>query len=432
MMEKAPEIKSSKEVIELLLNPKHQEAISKVNKDYLYWDKAKHHAPDGIKPQTFWSAVKLSRLLNARFLEFPCCSINYNETAFMQEVLHDFDMNFGGALLSENTIPEKSRHYYLMSSIMEEAIASSRMEGAVTNRKAAKEMLRKQRKPKDQSQRMILNNYNTIVYLSSRKDEPLSAQLLLDVHRHITEKTLDDPENEGRFRIDDSIVVQSGITGEVVHVPPSCDLIESSIDSICGFINEEKRFIHPIIKAMILHFIISYLHPFVDGNGRTARSLFYWYMLKKGYWLTEFLSISRIIYKSKTQYERSFLYTENDGMDLSYFIMYNLDVMKKSFVELQRYLERKSKEENALLEFRIPGINERQAHIIKTVSCKADSLLISKELERDLNVSVKTIRSDLEGLAELGLLDRIPLNRRLVGYVKSSSFEDRLREIRGK
>lgn len=432
MMEKAPEIKSSKEVIELLLNPKHQEAISKVNKDYLYWDKAKHHAPDGIKPQTFWSAVKLSRLLNAQFLEFPCCSINYNETAFMQEVLHDFDMNFGGALLSENTIPEKSRHYYLMSSIMEEAIASSRMEGAVTNRKAAKEMLRKQRKPKDQSQRMILNNYNTIVYLSSRKDEPLSAQLLLDVHRHITEKTLDDPENEGRFRIDDSIVVQSGITGEVVHVPPSCDLIESSIDSICGFINEEKRFIHPIIKAMILHFMISYLHPFVDGNGRTARSLFYWYMLKKGYWLTEFLSISRIIYKSKTQYERSFLYTENDGMDLSYFIMYNLDVMKKSFVELQRYLERKSKEENALLEFRIPGINERQAHIIKTVSCKADSLLISKELERDLNVSVKTIRSDLEGLVELGLLDRIPLNRRLVGYVKSSSFEDRLREIRGK
>lgn len=432
MMEKAPEIKSSKEVIELLLNPKHQEAISKVNKDYLYWDKAKHHAPDGIKPQTFWSAVKLSRLLNAQFLEFPCCSINYNETAFMQEVLHDFDMNFGGALLSENTIPEKSRHYYLMSSIMEEAIASSQMEGAVTTRKAAKEMLRKQRKPKDQSQRMILNNYNTIVYLSSRKDEPLSAQLLLDVHRHITEKTLDDPENEGRFRIDDSIVVQSGITGEVVHVPPSCDLIESSIDSICGFINEEKRFIHPIIKAMILHFMISYLHPFVDGNGRTARSLFYWYMLKKGYWLTEFLSISRIIYKSKTQYERSFLYTENDGMDLSYFIMYNLDVMKKSFVELQRYLERKSKEENALLEFRIPGINERQAHIIKTVSCKADSLLISKELERDLNVSVKTIRSDLEGLVELGLLDRIPLNRRLVGYVKSSSFEDRLREIRGK
>lgn len=432
MMEKAPEIKSSKEVIELLLNPKHQEAISKVNKDYLYWDKAKHHAPDGIKPQTFWSAVKLSRLLNAQFLEFPCCSINYNETAFMQEVLHDFDMNFGGALLSEHTIPEKNRHYYLMSSIMEEAIASSQMEGAVTTRKAAKEMLRKQRKPKDQSQRMILNNYNTIVYLSSRKDEPLSAQLLLDVHRHITEKTLDDPENEGRFRIDDSIVVQSGITGEVVHVPPSCDLIESSIDSICGFINEEKRFIHPIIKAMILHFMISYLHPFVDGNGRTARSLFYWYMLKKGYWLTEFLSISRIIYKSKTQYERSFLYTENDGMDLSYFIMYNLDVMKKSFAELQRYLERKSKEENALLEFRIPGINERQAHIIKTVSCKADSLLISKELERDLNVSVKTIRSDLEGLVELGLLDRIPLNRRLIGYVRSSSFEDRLREIRGK
>lgn len=46
--------------------------------------------------------------------------------------------------------------------------------------------------------------------------------------------------------------------------------------------------------------MIAYMHPFVDGNGRTARALFYWYMLKSGYWLTEYLSISRVIAKSKS------------------------------------------------------------------------------------------------------------------------------------
>ena len=431
MIEKAPKAEASDRIAAFLVTPEYADAIRKANNDYHYWDKVKYHIPDGIRPEDFWSAIKLSRYLQARFLGFPCCSVRYIETPAIREALHEFDMNFGGSLSSGGPISEKNRQYYLISSIMEEAIASSQMEGANTTRKVAKEMLRKQKKPKDQSQQMILNNYNTIIYLAGKKDEPLSTDFLLDVHRHITEKTLYNPENEGRFRTDDNIVVQNGITGEIVHRPPVWNQIEPTVSAICRFVNEEKDFIHPIIKAIILHFMISYLHPFVDGNGRTARSLFYWYMLKKGYWLTEFLSISRVIYKSKARYEKSFLYTEADEMDLTYFLLYNLDVMKKAFVELQNYLERKAAEESALLEYRIPGINERQAHIIKIVGEKSNNILISKELERVLNVSVKTVRSDLEALVKLGLLERVPLNKRLVGYAKSAVFEERLREIRG-
>jgi len=432
MIEDTPATKSTPEVFRLILNPKCMEAVERVNKDYLYWDKAKYHVPEGIKPEVFWNVVKISRSIHTRLLTFPCCSIRFSETPYIQESLHNFDMSFGGTLSSSSTISEKNRQYYLISSIMEEAIASSQMEGAATTRKVAKEMLRKQRKPKDLSQQMILNNYKTIIYLSSRKDEPLSMNLLLDVHKQITDKTLDDSEYEGRFRTDDRIVVQNGITGEIVHNPPVCSLIAPSVESLCDFINEEKEYIHPIIKAIVLHFMIAYLHPFEDGNGRTARSLFYWYMLKKGYWLTEFLSISRVIYKSKAQYEKAFQYTEKDGMDLNYFLNYNLNVMRKAFDELQRYLERKTKEENALLEYRIPGINERQAQIVKTIVDKGNTVFISKELERVMNVSVKTIRSDLEGLVHLGLLEKVPMNKRLFGYTKSASFESRLREIRGK
>lgn len=431
-MEKAPEAKMSLGAIGLLMNSTEMEAIDKVNREYLYWDKAKYHVPDGVRPEEFWSAVKISRTMQSKVLEFPCCSIRYNETPFIQEALHDFDIRFRDVLSSAKTISEKNRQYYQISSIMEEAIASSQMEGANTTREVAKEMLRKQKKPKDHSQQMILNNFNTIIYLSSRKEESLSADLLLDVHKHITEKTLDKPEYEGRFRTDDSVVVQNGITGEIVHRPPTWSLIEPSVKSICDFINEDEQFVHPILKAIILHFMISYLHPFIDGNGRTARSLFYWYMLKKGYWVTEFLAISRIIYRSKAKYERSFQYTELDGMDLNYFLTYNLDVIEKAFSEFQHYLDRKTSEESALLEFRIPGINERQAQIIRMVNGNSNVILISKELERVLNVSVKTIRSDLEGLVSLGLLDRVPMNKRLIGYTKGSSFESKIKEIRGK
>ena len=85
------------------------------------------------------------------------------------------------------------------------------------------------------------------------------------------------------------------------------------------------------------------------GNGRTARSLFYWSMIRNNYWLIEYMSISRIINKEKKQYENAFLYTEYDDNDLTYFILYNLQVMKKSFEELKLYLKRKTEENNSIL-----------------------------------------------------------------------------------
>ena len=154
-------------------------------------------------------------------------------------------------------------------------------------------------------------------------------------------------------------------------------------------------------------------------------------MLKKRYWLTEYLSISRIIYKSKAQYERAFLYTEHDDFDIGYFVHYNLNVFNKAFEELKLYLERKAKENAAILEYRIPGLNERQIQIVKICAEKPTSMFTSTDLETRFSVSVKTIRSDLEGLVSAGLMETVPLNKRLTGYTRSKNFELRLEEIRG-
>ena len=431
MIEECPKEFHIENILRIFLNNENAEAISKINDEYYYWDKVKYHTPKGIAQEDFWAAVKYLRKSNYKKYSFYTCELSLFETNKMQEILHNIDMNFGGVLASSSIIPDKNKQYYLLSSIMEEAIASSQMEGASTTRKVAKEMLRKQAKPKDKSQQMILNNYNTIRYLSAHKNQGLTPELLLDIHKQITENTLDNPEDEGRFRTDDNIHVMNVMTGEIAHEPPSYKLLEDSIIQLCIFINEDKTFIHPIIKAIILHFMISYLHPFVDGNGRTARSLFYWYMLKKGYWLTEYLSISRIIYKSKNQYEKAFLYTEHDEFDLGYFVNYNLKVFNEAFNELKLYLERKAQENAAILEYRIPGLNERQIQIIKICAEKPASMFTSKELETRFNVSVKTIRSDLEGLVSVGLMETVPLNKRLTGYTRSMNFELRLEEIKG-
>ena len=430
MIEECPKV-SGLPLLELILSKDYSSEISKMNDEYYYWDKVKYNTPKGIKKEDFWALVKYSRTANSKTYSFNTCTFSLFLTNKMQEYLHNFDMNFGGTIASSDILLDKNKQYYLLSSIMEEAIASSQMEGASTTRKVAKEMLRKQSKPKDKSQQMILNNYNTIRYLSEHKNDNLSPELLLTIHKQITEKTLDNSKDEGQFRSDNNIYVVNGITGEVAHEPPSFRQIKKVVQQLCRFINEDKEFIHPIIKAIILHFMISYLHPFVDGNGRTARSLFYWYMLKKGYWLTEYLSISRIIYKSKTQYEKAFLYTEHDDFDLGYFIHYNLKVLNQAFEELNNYLERKAQENAAILEYRIPGLNERQIQIVKLCSEKPSSMFTSKDLETRFTVSVKTIRSDLEGLVSVGLMETVPLNKRLTGYTRSKNFEIRLEEIKG-
>ncbi len=424
---------SPAEIIELLSAPKHRDFLLKIEKEYPYWDKVKYLGTKELPAETLWQVVKFSRLTDANLVKFGNYTFIFKISNYIQQLLHEFDMNFGGTLSGSTTISEKNKQYYLLSSIMEEAIASSQMEGANTTRKVAKEMLRKQIKPKDKSQQMIYNNYKTIRFLSEQKDAILTPELLLEIHKRITEKTLDNPADEGSFRNDDNIYVVNGITGEVAHEPPSYKAIPAIINELCSFANNDAVFIHPIVKAIVIHFMISFLHPFVDGNGRTARSLFYWYMLKKGYWMTEFLSISRIIYKKKGQYEKAFLYTEHDDFDLGYFIQYNMNVLKEAFEELRIYLDRKSAESNALLEFKkIKGINERQARILKMIQERPSSIFECKNLINVLGVSIKTARSDLEGLVRMGFMTAIPINRRLVGYAKSEAFDSKIAENRGK
>ena len=306
----------------MLQDPKMRPLFQRINSEYLYWDKVKYLGPKDIDKTILWQAVRIQRDINAQSLRFGKHTFRFTITKNMLALLHDFDMNLGGSLGTENIIPTTDKNYYLISSIMEEAIASSQMEGASTTRRIAKDMLRKQLRPKNKSQQMIVNNYETISKISKNSKEELTEEKLLDIHRSITNKTLDDPEDEGVFRKNDDIYVVDGITGHVSHTPPSYTEIDELIHALCDFANNDDsdNFIHPIIKGIIIHFILAYIHPFTDGNGRTARSLFYWYMIKKGYWLTEYLSISRIIYVNKKSYEKAFQYTESDGNDLSYFI----------------------------------------------------------------------------------------------------------------
>lgn len=431
MSKREPETLLPQAALEILASGDYAQILSRIDRDYLHWDKVKYIAPAGLKAEDLWTAVKLQRRMQAIRIEFAGKAFFLKTTAWMQEALHRIDMDYRGAPAGTGGVGASSRQGCLLSSAMEEAIASSQMEGASTTRKVAKEMLRRGAKPKDAGQQMIVNNYRTIRYVAEQKDAAMTPALLLEIHRRITRNTLKDSSAEGSFRHDDNIFVANALTGDIVHEPPPCASIPKAVEELCAFANGGGPFIHPAVKAIVLHFMVSYLHPFADGNGRTARALFHWHMLKSGFGLAEYLSVSRIIQKTRRQYEKAFLHVEHDGLDLGYFVQYNLKALEQAFAGLKEYLERKAGECGPVAEYLAPGLNGRQSLIARICSENRTKVYTSAEIAAQFGVSVKTARADLEGMAKIGLMETVSLNQRMRGYVRGSRFDEAIREIRG-
>lgn len=404
----------------------HRSALQEINEEYHYWTKVKYIAKArNLDPERLWRCVKFDRHLR-RVELWEKYGVKYAPSNEMQRLCHFFDMNFGGHIEASNIIPD-NRERYLISSLMEEAISSSQMEGAATTRKIAKNMLRKEISPRSRSEQMIYNNYQTIQFIVAHKHQDLTPEMLLEIHRLMTEKTLERAEDAGRLRNDgDDVWVENQITHEIVHTPPqSCDLPDF-IEKLCAFFNGwgQTQFIHPIIRAITIHFMIAYMHPFVDGNGRTARALFYWYMLRNGYWLLEYMPISRIIGQSKKMYEKSFLYSESDGNDIGYFIIYNLHVLEQAFNGLKKYIQRKIQEKHRAKDFLLLGnINERQAEILRLYAEDETLVLTVKDVRIKFHISPTTAKSDLIKLVKSGYLDELSYNKVKKGYLRSSNFQ---------
>lgn len=320
------------------------------------------------------------------------------------------------------TTDEQARHHYLVSSLMEEAIRSSQLEGAATSRRVAKELLRTGRPPRDRGEWMILNNYRALEFMREGMGETLTPDLVMTLQRMLTENTLDDPGAAGRLQTPDEerVVVLDMGDGRVIHAPPPADQLPMRLQAMCDFANgsddDPNGFLHPVVRGILLHFWLAYDHPFVDGNGRTARALFYWYMRTRGYWLTEYLSISRILRKAPSKYTKAFLLTETDGGDTTYFLLHQLEVIKRAVDELHAYLRRKVREvkdvERMIKD--AEELNHRQLALLSDAVRHPDNAYTYQSHAASHRVTTETARTDLLELYRRGLLERHRVRRKHV------------------
>jgi Fic family protein len=123
----------------------------------------------------------------------------------------------------------------------------------------------------------VINHQEAIFYVEDivRKEEQLSEWQIKNLHRLVL-KGIDD-QYAGAYR--DQQVFISGAT----HTPPPPLKIQDEMDALMNWYNKEAQELHPIVRGAMLHSVFVGIHPFIDGNGRTARLLLNLELMKAGY-----------------------------------------------------------------------------------------------------------------------------------------------------
>lgn len=389
---------------------------------YLHWDELKYKEPPGtLTPEEYWLATKQARMSNAETLPLTDkdgINFHYCPNAIITADLLTISEQAKGAVAADPQVKDPStQRTYLINSLIEEAISSSQLEGASTTTRVAKEMIRTERAPNTHSEQMILNNYRAMLFIKQHVDDNLTPAIIFELHRLLMEGTVE-KENlhkVGQFRTaSDDIAVVDNMTGVSLHIPPTAGELRGRLKALCDFANGKTgdQRLPDVIRAILVHFMVGYDHPFFDGNGRVARALFFWMVVRSGFWLLEYTSISSVIKKAEPSYVRAYMHSETDGGDVTYFIVHQLDVIKKSIARLHSYLARKTREQHrvrdALAKSGIAGmLNHRQLALLHNAIEKPGAQYTVKSHQTSHGVAYETARSDLLAMSEsYGLLQQ--------------------------
>ncbi|EPK3834070.1 TPA: Fic family protein [Providencia stuartii] len=405
---------------------------------YVHYDKLRYKllSQKHIDSELAWGVIKIVRT-SQKINAFPMGDnselSSFVLTPNIQKVLSETDRNATTAALEWMTSNIGEEHYlkFLLNDLIEdESISSSQLEGAATTTLAAKNIIKKKKKARTMDEKMILGNFKMMQYAWDNKDKPLSVAMIKKLHHIGVDGINDEKYSPGVFRDADDNVVVVDSDDNIVHTPPSAENLEKHFSILTKWVNtchddaSGRDYIHPLIKAIIIHFFIGYEHPFKDGNGRVARSLFYWFMFKNNYAAFRYIAISTTLKQRAKKYGMSYVHSEMDQLDLTYFIedqckvvLSSINKFKKTYTEAKKSMEEFDRWmwESGLYK----KLNDNQKAIFSVAKAKLENTFTANSVSEKLECSYNTASAALNGLHKIGIFRKRKDGREYIYSMKS-------------
>lgn len=173
-------------------------------------------------------------------------------------------------------------------------------------------------------------------YLGS--GEPVTEGLIREIHKRLVRGVRGDSGMPGQYRVVQNYVMNSR-TGEVVYTPPPPHDVPPMMTELVAWLGEAKP-INPVLEAGVAQFQLVHVHPFVDGNGRTARLLSTLCLYRKGYDFKRLFTISEYYDRERAAYYRAIQSVRAGGMDLTGWLEYFTEGLAVQMREVQEKGER--------------------------------------------------------------------------------------------
>jgi Fic family protein len=202
------------------------------------------------------------------------------------------------------------------------------------------------------------------------------------------------------------VVIKNSLTGEVTFTPPPAIAVPVQIAALIDFINKIKPDeIHPVLKGAVIHYELVRIHPFVDGNGRVARSLSTFILFREGYDIRKFFSIEEYFDNDAVSYYDSLQSVGRNNGDLTVWLEYFTQGLAIELTKIKEKIEKISVDSK--LKERLGGspilLSNRQLKIIEYIQ---ETGYLQNQAFRTLfpMVSEDTVLNELKGLMKSGII----------------------------
>lgn len=389
--------------------------INNFNEKYFTKKEVQYRIPEDFDIDEFWNKlidIRKKSCIKVPLMDQSSNNFWFNLTNEIKKNIESIENSATEDLFK--SVPLELEASVIADALIDEAYNSSVIEGAFSTKRRTKEMIEKHLQPSNKSEIMILNNYRALLYIMNHLNEPLNEEIILSIYKILTKDTLDSEDIVDKYRTD-TVYVWDTKANEVTYTAPPYSQVQDLMNSLLNFINFNNNY-HPLIKACIIHFYFVYIHPFFDGNGRTARAISYMYLLQNGYKFFKFFSISSVINEEKNRYYDAIENTEIYSSDITYFIKYYSSMIVRSISKIKDNFKKEFGKKLIKDTLEKSGIilDKRQNKIINQLITIDKNFITIEDYKKKFKISYETARTDLLELETIGFFKKTKKGKKFI------------------